>query len=351
MSDGEVLLVVLAAAVVLEGVVWLPRGAVAFLAPFGSRRRPFFPEGALAGRGGAVVLATPLPPVSAPILCREPPIERVPWDSLVSVAADDRRVTVNGAPFVRAAGPAEALRLAREIGAVAAGGETALDAWLSRALDAVEAKRRIEEFARLSREPRLLANALLGYMFLAIPAATRVFPPERLWLPAILGLSCLMVWLLPAWFAAHRALYPAEKGDRLRHLFAMLFFPPAAVRCADSLSKPLLLDLHPLAAATVLCGPDDFRALARRYLRETANPLPGPRAGFAGRAREKLLRKLSDFIRSRGEDPDALLAPAPPSSPSVLAACPRCGAEYELPDGECRDCGLPLVPVPRPAIR
>jgi hypothetical protein len=121
----------------------------------------------------------------------------------------------------------------------------------------------------------------------------------------------------------------------------MVLFPPAATRYAEILSRDLLTDLHPLAAAAAT----DRRALerlARQAVLESRRRMPDETQGAVWFRRTCEERMLLAFERY-GVDPGAL-EEAPEPEAGAAAYCPLCHAQYRSGIDDCVDCdGMRLV--------
>jgi hypothetical protein len=144
---------------------------------------------------------------------------------------------------------------------------------------------------------------------------------------------------------AHLRLYPEAGEARFKYFLTTLLFAPATVRAGDYLSRPLLENFHPLAAARVFCRDTDFRALAQLTLRDLKHPrqplategqpeLAATETAWRGWLRQN----AEDLVRAAKLSPDALLQPPAPE-PTCRAYCPRCHAQFTSPEANCHDCG------------
>jgi hypothetical protein len=104
-----------------------------------------------------------------------------------------------------------------------------------------------------------------------------------------------------------------------------LLSPISAVRIVDVLARHLLAAWHPVAVASVLCGRDDYLALARAACFSMA---------------EDGCARLVAFLREAG-DWEAVQA-APEAEDGCAAYCPACHAQFGERASQCPDCHVPV---------
>lgn len=316
MSDSDVLFLILAAIYLSECILWVPREAAAFLAPFGRRahlRRPSF---TLGWSGTGPLLRNPLPPLGFAALC------------------------AFGSGGARAAtAPAAAAPGSR--------------------LDAEAVAARVEEYRSRSGALRVLCNLLFLSMFVLAPALVRWQGLGRWWMPLLAALVLLMAATLFAYRRAHGALYPGQSAERRKRIAALLFSPPAVARAHDALARDLLAPFHPLAAAAALSPREEFLDLARRALVDARAAAPGAAAGDASAAAGRggaragkpaapgpSVGEIEALVRRAGARPEELLAPPARPEAHARSYCPRCHCQYTFAAGACADCGgLGLQPL------
>jgi len=187
-------------------------------------------------------------------------------------------------------------------------------------------------------------------LFLVIPTVVRHWGLLVTW--RFLLVYCVVQLGLTAlcFHRAHRELYPEEGESRWTLVVTVFLSPPMAIRATDALMRDILCDIHPLAAARVLCNEEEFLALASRILREVEFPLPAsdvsqenPTREWEEAYREKLWRALERFMARAGKNLHHLLGPPRRESEECKSYCPRCWNQYLIPSGVCLDCqGLPL---------
>ena len=178
------------------------------------------------------------------------------------------------------------------------------------------------------------------------------------WAGLLVGLIAVATATAVLFHRAHKALYPEAEDERFTHFIMVLLAPTVAMRAHDALSRPLAESYHPLAAAKLFCGENQFSGFARKVLLDLRNPaLPVcPSDNAAAQAVESAARGLlrsavEEFLKQNGVDPDELCRPLAPADESCRACCPRCEAQFTTATGNCADCGgLPLVPFPSGAV-
>jgi hypothetical protein len=186
----------------------------------------------------------------------------------------------------------------------------------------------------------------------------------------------------------------ASWGATLSALSPALFFPPAAAHALSFLRRDAYRPSPPLAVASVLLPPAEFRRLARRELRALdeadrraaagdhdtgGHPVPEPIAGhreaepIAGHpvadphlARHPLARhplaaaaghidtraarsEILALLSAAGIDPGEATAADTPRDPAAALFCPLCETEYRSGFAICVDCDAQLIPF-APAV-
>ena len=381
MGELESLLLVLALIYLSECLVWVPRGALAFASwrgiSFGLR-----PSGTWMGnQRGGLLLSNPLPPLGTVVIvpdfslslspaavyayssvCLDPagrPLQtarHLSFKEIRNVAADGRKVFVNGELFLKAASTfsarmlAELLRPLRKTPEHERAG--AIKQTLDESLDTEKLSTRWREFQTRARPIRMLSNGLFVYLFLVVaPLILRFgFGQFGLWL--LIGMLAQTITIAVLFRRAHRTLYPDAAEERLKPFLTMLLAPPAAIRAPDLLARHLLENFHPLTVAQVLCSPARFKSFARQTLLDLRYPLlpvcpttePEPLATeqWFRTARREAAEK---FVQRAGLKADELTAMPGPTEPANQSCCPRCGAQFVTRTGTCADCGgRPLEP-------
>jgi len=280
----------------------------------------------------------------------------VTWSEAAGARAESRRVLVGRTLLVIVGSEALARQIARLLVRLAAlkpdDREREIDAGSSRALDETAVRERVTAWRAQARKLRWPAIATFLLLFAALPAVGATLGLALAW-PWLLGaLLLLQTWTGIAFFRAHRALNPLERGERVSRTLSVSLSPVEALRTAEILGRDLLAGFHPFAAGAVLLKRPDFEPFAEHVLRDAFHPIPpvcpidDPVAVSVERAsREGLVRRLVEAARRLGL-PEDLATRAPSGDADELTYCPRCLRTYVLPSGTCGECWeLPLVPL------
>lgn len=380
MSDVQWLFVVLAALYVWECACWLRRGGIAFASWRGRGWRVRQPGTLIANQTGGFVLAAPFPPLGTILVANQFPLSIAPEGVLGFVATNvnpgwrpaqsgrcvrfedlrearlrGRAVLVNGELMVTCATVAVARHLVtilKRLAGLKPEQRAAAIADLCRAsLDPATVERRIQDFTRCARTVRVLANAVVAYVFAVVPAVIWNIGFKLSWLWLLLGLLALTCSTALCFLRAHRGLYPEAEDERFTHTMTILLAPTSAMRAADALARPLLETFHPLAPARVLLSPAEFHAFARRLWRDLLNPAlprtPGDDPAMTAieqHSRRAWRETVAGLLQASGVKVDEFTPPPPPNDPACRSYCPRCLAQFTSNEGTCADCGgLALV--------
>ncbi len=205
------------------------------------------------------------------------------------------------------------------------------------------AKRRVQLW-RLGVAPlRLVCSFLFAFVFVYCPVLIWIRGLASTWL-ILVGLLVGLVGLveLQFWWS-HKRLFPTAQKERRSRLWLMTFSPLAAMRAADTLTRPLLEHLHPLTTALALCDPADATAVARRWLVDSGlaaeagwGALSSAELSPAARGADALLSQVKLSIRG-------VLAPPPAEHEGCQSYCPRCACQYSRSEGSCSSCGSVAV--------
>lgn len=359
------LFLVLAAIYASECTLAVRRGGVVLESAWGGRARRREPLPLLHGGESGLLLANPVPLGARweahpwPVAFGPDGVElggaHVPWAAAGAARAQDGELRAGGASVRVPPHVARACALWLRTAALLAPQER--EAELARRLDAHCDERAAAElvarFARRTLAVRGLALGLFAFVFVVAPIACATRGLAATWPALAAGVGVLLALTLVAWACAHRALFPGERGERVRACAGMLLNPSAAMRGPDQLSRALLADLHPLAAAHATATPAELRALARRTLLELDHPRPVELRADAGAAtrtwfRVRLRASLAALLERAGVDvAELLLAPAPLDD-DCRVRCPRCDAQFVRAVERCDECDVALVPFAPP---
>lgn len=380
MSDVQLLFVVVAVLYVWECACWLRRGGVAFVSWLGRHWRELAPGTLVANQAGGFILAPPLPPLGTIFVANQFPLSLSSEGALGFVAtnvnpgwrpaqtgkffrladlremrARGRKLLINGEVLALFATPTLARRgaaLLQRLSKLDPPGRAAAIAEFCRAsLDLARIEARRKEFHARAKPLRLLANTLLVYVFIGIPAAVTSIGLKPSWLWLLLGLLSLTTTAAVLFGRAHRVLYPEAKDERFTHTLTILLAPTSAMRAVDALARPLLEEFHPLAPAKALLPADEFRQFARRLWLDLLNPAHPQTPGddpvvreTEQHSRRTWREAVGEFLRRSGVDVIEFEQPPAPNDETCCAYCPRCLAQFTAAAETCADCGgLALV--------
>ncbi len=390
MTPGQVFLLALALLYLSDCFLLVPRRGFAFLNMRARGRwRVALPSTALGNDRGGLVMTMPLPPLGRALVTGLWPISmsargftgvvtacpnpgmRPPlrsgvfrWDDLKEVGWEGRDLLVNGRRFLRLASPQVAraysvlfLTLART---PEAGRAVVIESWCRRELSARRVRHRLRVFERVTSALRATCNALFFVAFVAVPLTYWYFGAAAPFFFALVAAGLLMVTIGVQFWCLHRRLYPEQGSERLQLWLLVGFMPQYAIRAVDELSKGLLANVHPLAAAEALLDDAGFRRFRDAVLRDLDSPVPQVLCGeevdaalaLAVEFREQFEEPALRAVAARRLGEPVRRAPEPQSLEAGSAEfCPRCLMPYEVGSGECLDCGgVETVPLGGGAI-
>jgi hypothetical protein len=386
MTDAQILFVTLIAIYLLECTKWVRREAVAFVGRPGGPWRLLRSPPVLGNGADGLVFASPLLPLGTLFRVQQWPLSMSPegvyayvaqsvqtsgrpiqgrrfvrFDAMEEVSWAGRDVFIDGERFLRVCAPALARELAGLIDELREADPQRRDGIMLQALAQTQDIPAIEEaLGRFqSKTPWLRTLVSLDFiaLFLGGPLLFMRTDVEQSW-PWLLGAGLLLGSATAlAFFRAHQALHPEERGERWAHLVTVALFPPAAVRALDLVAVDLLARWHPLSVAKVLLENDAWEAFARHVLRDLHHPIAPtcpdddpPACAAEARTRAALLALVTTEVEAAGGSAADLLRP-PPATEDCHSYCPRCHEPF-IPDAvTCPACHLVTVPVPRVAVR
>jgi len=342
---------------VLDGLAWVRGEQWLLVSSWGRRMRLREAGLRLAGLGPAAEAVstgrTPIaltdagvyrPPRGSRLDAAE--AELVPWAALGRLEVEQATVRAGGRRLAVAPTPAVAHATARLVRELCPLAPAARRAHLARAAEdaadvqAVGAVR--ERHLALARPLRVLAAALFGLLFVALPLA--LFAPAP-WRPRLdLVLAAVAVTYAATVAASVLTLRRCGRtaGAIAGTLAPLVLFPPAAIHALTLVGRDLYAPFHPLAVAAALLDRPAFAALARREYHRMA----GARARATGTpladwwtSEETIWRAV---VAAVGLAPDDVLAPPPRADAAAATYCPACAAEYRDGFALCGDCGVPL---------
>jgi hypothetical protein len=381
-SEELTLYATLVAVYLLECLVWVPRGAVAFVAHSAGRARLVSPARTFSTPRGGVVFGRLLPGTPSAFVVPQWPLsmdargvlgwvaeclagdERAfhsgayrRWEEMARVDADLRKVIVDReamATLPSARFAAEVAATLREVRALpAVERPERLEAIRRRLFDVAAVRRRLAELEASTSALRVASACVAAIVFGGLPLLTVRFGLERAW-PLALLLVYLPSWVVAVLFVrAHRRICPAARLERWGNAALCALLPLSAIRATDALARTLLHGFHPLAVGAAVLDRPDLERFAAALLRDARHPrhpvCPGDSAEVAqveAAHRAAMLGLLGDVAREAGVDAGAVLgAPEPEEGSSRF--CPRCLAQYGALGTRCEDCGgVPLAPFP-----
>lgn len=380
MSDVQWLFLVLAVLYGWECACWVRRGSVVFSTWLGRHWQARHPGTLLGNQRGGFIFAAPLPPLGTLLTSSPFPLSLSPdgvlgyaatninpgwrpaqtesffrFDEIRDVTTKGRKLLVNGGVLLAAASVGLALHFAGQLRRLvklsASQREAAAVELVHTTLNTTAVEQRWQELQTLSRPVRLLGNSLFVYLFVFAPGLIWQLGFKSSWLGLVIGLFALTTATAVFFYRAHRALYPRAEDERFTHALTIALAPMTTIRAHDALSRPLFETFHPLAVAKVFLPKTDFRDFARHVLLDLRHPAQPvcANANTAARATENYARATlqqatEQLLKQSGLEPDELCKPPTPADESCRAYCPRCGAQFTTPSGNCMDCGgLALV--------
>ncbi|MCY3001054.1 MAG: hypothetical protein NTV21_04550 [Planctomycetota bacterium] len=380
MNSLAEIFVVLAALYAYECSAWVPRSALALRA-FAKALRRARPSSVVGSPEAGALVLQPLPwfgtllvseawPIALSplgIATREPleldrrqrrPFEPLAWrwEELGPFTARERNVFA-GEQLVASS---NTLRGAREIAGLLE--EVAhcpkerraseIERLLARSFDPTEFARRTGALERVARPLRVWCTAVFVWLALVCPALAFGVGLALTWPYLVAGIVVLQVATVWTLRRSVRGLLPDCDEERGRATLALALSPVAAARAVDTLSRPLLAGLQPLACTATL--PREERdELARASFVDALHPrqlddAPPLALEVDAWFRARLASALRKCAGELAIDADALLAP-PPADSGERSWCPRCRTRFDTPPATCFDCSvatLPLAPSP-----
>lgn len=368
------LLAVFAGIYLFDCIHWVRRETVAFRAWWRARVHAVSGEQMSGNQQHGVVVSQPLLPFGRLFLTQTFPISLtrdracsfvlqaanpgprpaqvgrcVRFDEAWSASTEARRVLVGGKLFVEAGSE----RLARRLAALLdelhelkpAARERRIESELSRMLDVGALRERLKAFDSAAKDLRTACTSELVLVFLVTPAVGLALGLPAVWIPLLGALVASQAWIALAFGRAHRALFPDERGARRTNVILMALSPPAAMRAVDVLSRDLLAEFHPLAAARALLSDAQFADCVEPVLRDALHPLPIRREGAASEVaqaaeswRARSSAAIETFALRQGVAPERWTNPPARSAADCRTWCPRCTQQFTLEEGTCARC-------------
>jgi hypothetical protein len=211
-------------------------------------------------------------------------------------------------------------------------------------LDVDELGERLAAYRESARMLLRAEAALSIHMFLILPIVWTVVGIGLSWPYLLGGLLVLHVAAIAAFLRTHHLALESSIADRLTATLPLFLAPPMASVGHVAITKHLVRDAHPVAAAFLLCDDDRFRELAAVFLRRVEFPARADQADSdPADTPSARLDEMRALISRRLGSPETLLAHPGKQSETAQGYCPRCLAEYSHPEGTCSECeGVPL---------
>lgn len=188
---------------------------------------------------------------------------------------------------------------------------------------------RIALWLRSSRLVNLASTAMFFFVLVWLPVVW--FRKLEVSLASIaLEYLVLLATVQATFWWAHWRLYPDRRRDRLAKVAAMLVSPADAMAAPHALSREVSGTAHPLAVASLVSAPEDFRALAMLTIRALRFP-----AG--GQVSAETRTAIEAFAKKHAIDPATACAP-PAADDGCVAYCPRCLEQFVSREPYCPSC-------------
>jgi len=262
------------------------------------------------------------------------------------VRADGAQLRLEDRPWVHAGSAREAHRCVEHISHLAALPEHARERAIIRLVrntcDDAGARRRWREvnthLHRLERRARGLALGL----GVVTPGLLVAMGSQRAWPWLLVLIVSLNILTIRSYTAAHRSLYPADRGERWQQALSMLLLPVASLRTADTLTRECLAGYSLAVVLPLVCGRDGGLPLLRRRAFDRAHHVDDQSARAANTATE--CRRW--FAACVAHEESAVLTrmdmsvdEGPEPVDGALAYCPRCHAQFRSASATtCTEC-------------
>lgn len=160
-----------------------------------------------------------------------------------------------------------------------------------------------------------------------------------LWIAAYLLISNIA--LITIYYLKHKIIYPELARERIADAFKMFFCPPLSIRATDLITAHMFSAYHPVALASKLLNPDDFKLFAKQAVLSHNIPPKLLEDEQQKNTFEWHLNMLADLLKKQlketGLDFDELRG-SPEKEQNSESYCPRCHAQFTTKDGQCPDC-------------
>jgi hypothetical protein len=343
----------------LECCAWISRPCLAcFRHPFTGRWRPALAADLVGNDRGGLLMASPVSFSGAVLQSCEWPFIVDP-DGLLNVAFDDRddqepayiafteietirpvleSVLINEGLVIRtpsAVAAAECAALLENLtSARRRDREKLIQSAIADRVNTGKIIERLKWFHAETRTLRLASMLAAAWLFAVSPIVLFLVGPLASWPFLLAGLFLCGIVTATVCFRAHQRLFHAAAADRWTHVLSMVFFPLAAFRACDRLSKDLMWRFEPIALVAALCEPRTYAGAIRPIVFD----LTRSRTWHHDLLRNQVSQMLEAV------DCDPLIAPDREDA-SMAAFCPRCHTQYSEGRAACGACAaVPLEP-------
>lgn len=373
MSDGQSLLLVLAAIYLFECFLWLRKQSIAFVAPWCRQFKTA--TGSLGNATGGILLVNPLPPLGSvyashlaplsvsptgvcafnlqalPLVGRPPQSGRyISFSEIEAATTDGANLLVNKQHFIKCATSGQAKDfaelLARTAKASSSERERMLKAHAAGQFAVDEAAKILREGKKVITPIRWMCSVLLVFLFVVAPVLVTFFGLSRLLIPLAGVMILFSVQISLMFHFARRSLYPGE--PRWDQTLTMMLCPPVSIRASDLLTRELLSRYSPVVLASLLPGARSHQFI-RSFILDLQHPMKHEVADESAvetvkwAAAQQLHFCLQHIRKAGGLKPRELLAPLQAQG-NAVTHCPRCECQFTINSGECPDCpGVALV--------
>ncbi len=375
MDESWNLLLILAAVYLLECLVWLRRGGVAFTSWLGKMWQVRFPGLFFSNWRGGLVFLQPVPPLGRVLTCEQflfsvspeavysysavcvdpgwravQPAKLVLFKNIEKIESRAKEVWINSLLFLKCGSECHAGQTAfflRQLNNMPAKKRVAeIDRFLDDSFDREKIAARLDAFRQESRTLQILSTLLFFYLFGATPLVFWLLGLRQSWIPLVAILLLQTVSISILFRRAHKRLFTTPNDDWFVPCLTAMLAPSAAIRVRDALSRHLLLGFHPMAVAAHLCSRSELQTFAARAVRDMRFPrLPVcPNEDFTAAEVEQSFRllqleKVESLLRKEKIDVAAICRSPKPTESVHRAYCPRCEMQFVTTEGQCRECG------------
>lgn len=373
LSDGQLLLIVIALLYLTECWIWVRGQSVAFVSNW-VRWRVAAPKSWLGNSKGAVLLINPLPPPGRVFLSHLAPVSISPlgicafnpqtvpsgvrppgqsgrfvvFSDISRCSTEGAYLLVNDQSFAKCVNAKQAKRTSKLINAIViakpANRDRLVRAYIANQFAADEAAGVLREATDIMRPLRWMCSVSFLFLFVLTPILVSTFGLLRMFITVGVVLVLLAIQITILFYRAHRTLYADDRSERVESAIKMILCPPVAIRSADFLTRDLLSEYSPIVVARLLAR-DGANEFVRAFIRDLRHPLKHEisdetAADIVSWAGAEQLRHCLEYV----QDTSQVLDSTQPEGESV-SYCPRCGSQFVVPAGECPDCpGVARVP-------